>query len=161
MAAARSKNDNCERDDERVLDEVMNVWASGPRASQGPGRSRETGEAPKSWSLRTRPRTIVRGQASPSALTGPQLAEVRFKRGSPTVDSVRMAMTRERLFKAATEAEDAVRLVRRDLGLKRYDAADRKLKALEDLLEKLRRLLKQQARIGETEPEVMLEPTED
>jgi vacuolar-type H+-ATPase subunit I/STV1 len=72
-----------------------------------------------------------------------------------------MAMTRERLFKAATEAEDAVRLVRRDLGLKRYDAADRKLKALEDLLEKLRRLLKQQARIGETEPEVMLEPTED
>jgi hypothetical protein len=72
-----------------------------------------------------------------------------------------MAMTRERLLKAATEAEDAVKLVRRDLDMKRYDAADRKLKALEELLEKQCRSLKQQAPVGETEPEVMLEPSEE
>ena len=32
---------------------------------------------------------------------------------------------------------------------------------LEDLLEKLRRSLKQQAPVGEAEPEVMFEPSED
>jgi hypothetical protein len=72
-----------------------------------------------------------------------------------------MRMSAERLLKTATEAEDAVKLARRDLKMKRYDAADRKLKALEESLEKLQRLLKQQPAVGETEPEVMLEPLED
>ena len=72
-----------------------------------------------------------------------------------------MRMSGERLLKTAIEAEDAVKLARRDLEMKRYDAAGRKLKALEDLLEKLHRSLKYQPPVGESEPEVLLEPSED